>query len=61
MYKDAFELIQKLVITGKISWFKFLKDGSIHIKFNVEPKKIVFNSNMSVIEILEIIECYENQ
>jgi len=59
MYTEAFETVQRLLISGKISWFKFLKDGSIHIKFEIEPRKIVFNPNFSVIEILEIIECYE--
>lgn len=59
MYQEAFETIQGLMKSGVIDWIKFCKNGNLHIKFKIEPSKIVFEKGTAVVEILEIIEGYE--
>jgi len=59
MYEEAFKAIQGLMKSGVIDWIRFQKNGKIHIKFKIEPNKIIFDKNTPTVEILEFIEIYE--
>ncbi|MFO0090038.1 MAG: hypothetical protein ACK518_04480 [bacterium] len=60
MYKEAFELISKLTENKEIENIYFLKNGKISIKFTQEKTRLHFNSFCSI-EILELIEAYEQK